>query len=345
MIRAGIIGGTGYTGAELVRLLSFHPEAELTYITSRQYAGQIFSDIYPALRTIADIEIEEFDLKKAQNRCDVVFTALPHKIPMEIIPGLIENKIKVVDLSADFRFRSIKSYEDYYCEHKAAEYLEKSVYGLCEVNSHLIRNASLVGNPGCYPTCSLLGIIPFIKHKKVNCDDIIIDAKSGVSGAGRGLSEGTHFCSVDEGFKAYKVMAHRHRPEIEEKIEEIADQKAGVCFTPHLIPAVRGMLATIYMRTSTDTSESELRNILCDYYKNSRFVRVLGEGEFPNIKNVSGTNFCDIGIKYDNGSKRLIIVSVIDNLVKGASGQAIQNMNLMFGLDEAKGLMVPPQAV
>jgi N-acetyl-gamma-glutamyl-phosphate reductase len=345
MIRAGIIGGTGYTGAELVRILSFHPEAELTYITSRQYAGQIFSDIYPSLRTIADIKIEQFDLNTALERCDVVFTALPHKIPMEIIPSLVDKNIKVVDLSADFRFKSRNFYEDFYCEHKAPSYLEKAVYGLCEVNYEQIKNAFLVGNPGCYPTCSLLGIIPFIKSEKIHCEDIIIDAKSGVSGAGRGLSEGTHFCSVDEGFKAYKVMSHRHRPEIEEKIDEISNKNSKVCFIPHLIPAVRGMLATIYLKTCVSTSEVELRKILSDFYKNCKFVRILPEGQFPDIKHVSGTNFCDIGMKYDACSGRLIVVSAIDNLVKGASGQAVQNMNLMFGLDETKGLMIPPQPV
>jgi N-acetyl-gamma-glutamyl-phosphate reductase len=345
MIRAGIIGGTGYTGAELVRFLSFHPDAEISYITSRQYSGRIFSELYPCLRTIADIGIEEFDAKKAADKCDVVFTALPHKVPMEIIPDILDAGIKVVDLSADFRFTSKQAYEQYYCPHKAPQYLDKSVYGLCETNFEKIRKASLVGNPGCYPTCCLLGILPLVKSGKVESDDLVVDAKSGVSGAGRGLSVATHFCEADEGFKAYKVMAHRHRPEIEEKIEEISGGKSYVCFTPHLIPAVRGMLATTYARAHKGVSESDLRNILMDFYKNSRFIRVLPEGEFPNIKDVAGTNFCDIGLKLDAQSGRLVIVSVIDNLVKGASGQAIQNMNIMFGLDETLGLLIPPRAV
>jgi len=345
MIRAGIIGGTGYTGAELVRLLSFHPDVEIACITSRQYSGRIFSSLYPSLRTIADIKIEEFDQNKIIDKCDVVFTALPHKIPMEIIPGLFAANVKVIDLSADFRFRSQKAYEDSYCVHKAPEFLEKAVYGLCEINHEKINGASLVGNPGCYPTCSLLGIIPIVKAGKIRVDDIVIDAKSGVSGAGRGLSVGTHFCEVDEGFKAYKIMSHRHSPEIEEKIEEVSGLKSKVCFTPHLIPAVRGMLATIYAKTDGHVSEKELRGILSDFYKDSRFVRVLPEGEFPNIKDVSGTNFCDIGLKLDPDSGRLVLVSVIDNLVKGASGQAVQNLNIMFGLDEEKGLLIPPQTV
>lgn len=345
MIRAGIIGGTGYTGAELVRFLSFHPDVKISCITSRQYSGRIFSELYPSLRTIADLKIEEFDPDKTADKCDVVFTALPHKIPMEIIPGLLESGVKVVDLSADFRFRSKDSYEQYYCEHKALKYLEKSVYGLCEINHEKIMGASLIGNPGCYPTCSLLGLLPLVKSGKIKSDDIVIDAKSGVSGAGRGLSIGTHFCEVDEGFKAYKVMAHRHRPEIEEKISEASGGTAAVCFTPHLIPAVRGMLATIYAKSFGAVSENELRGILSDFYKDSRFVRILPEGEFPNIKDVAGTNFCDIGLKLDADSGRIVIVSVIDNLVKGASGQAIQNMNIMFGLSEEKGLLIPPQAV
>ncbi|MDY0131325.1 MAG: N-acetyl-gamma-glutamyl-phosphate reductase [Desulforegulaceae bacterium] len=345
MIRAGIIGGTGYTGAELVRLLSFHPEVEISCITSRQYSGQIFSSLYPGLRTIADIEIEKFSPEETVDKCDIIFTALPHKIPMEIIPEFLEANVKVIDLSADFRFKSQKAYEEYYCVHKAPEYLDKAVYGLSEINYNEIKNASLVGNPGCYPTCSLLGILPLVKAGKINCKDIVIDAKSGVSGAGRGLSIGTHFCEVDEGFKAYKVMSHRHRPEIEEKIEEISGFKAEVCFTPHLIPVVRGMLSTIYLKTDKSVSESELRKILFDFYKDSRFVRILPEGEFPNINDVAGTNFCDIGLKLDFDSGRLVLVSVIDNLVKGASGQAVQNMNLMFGLDESLGLLIPPRPV
>ncbi|MGM0418271.1 MAG: N-acetyl-gamma-glutamyl-phosphate reductase [Thermodesulfobacteriota bacterium] len=338
MIRAGIIGATGYTGAELVRFLTFHTNAEITLLTSRQYNGQIYSDIYPAFRNIADTVIEEFDPHEAGEKCDVVFTALPHKIPMEIIPDLLEKNVKVVDLSADFRFNSVKEYEDYYCEHKSKKFIEKSVYGLSELYREKIKSSVLVGNPGCYPTCSLLGILPFLKSGFVVPDDIIIDAKSGASGAGRGLSRITHFCELNESFKAYKVASHRHRPEIEEKISEITGSDSFVTFTPHLIPVVRGMLATIYMKTDKKADENSLRNFLKTFYKDSQFVRILPGDEMPDIKNVAGTNYCDINLKYDENSKRLIVVSAIDNLVKGASGQAVQNMNIMFGLDEAEGL-------
>lgn len=339
MIRAGIVGATGYTGAELIRLLLTHKNVEITALTSRQYKDQIFSDIYPCFRQVADIKIDEYNLENIAKSCDVVFTALPHQVPMGIIPGLLERGLKVIDLSADFRFNSKSLYEDFYCEHLAPELIEKSVYGLCEINTDAIRNASLIGNPGCYPTCSLLGILPFIKNGFASPDDIIIDAKSGASGAGRGLSLANHFCELDEGFRAYKVAAHRHRPEIEEKIFSFSGKKSFISFTPHLIPLVRGMLATIYLKAENGINESDIRNSLVDFYKDSSFVRILPADQMPDIKHVAGSNYCDINFKYDKNSNRIIVVSVIDNLVKGASGQAVQNMNIMFGLDEKEGLL------
>ncbi|PIE74595.1 MAG: N-acetyl-gamma-glutamyl-phosphate reductase [Deltaproteobacteria bacterium] len=338
MIRAGIIGATGYTGAELVRLLSGHEDVEIEFLSSRQYAGKLYSDIYPCFRKKADIIIEEYNPEKIAGECDVVFTALPHQIPMGIIPELIDKGLRVLDLSADFRFSSREIYEEFYCPHLANSLIKKSVYGLCEINRELIKESFLVGNPGCYPTCSLLAVIPFLKGNIASGEDIIIDAKSGASGAGRGLSLGTHFCELDGGFKAYKVASHRHRPEIEEKIFEFSGIKADISFTPHLIPIVRGMLCTSYLKVKSEIDESEIRKYLENFYSGCEFVRILGEGVMPDIKNVAGSNYCDINFKYDRKANRLIVVSVIDNLVKGASGQGVQNMNIMFDLFEGKGL-------
>ena len=338
MIRAGIIGATGYTGAELVRILTSHEKAEITSITSRQYKGEIFSDIYPSFRKTADIKIDEYNPEKIGDTCDVVFMALPHEVPMKLVPELLERGLRVIDLSADFRFSSRKSYEDYYCPHESPEILNNSVYGLPEVYKDQIKNSFLVGNPGCYPTCSLLGLIPLLKSGAADFNDIIIDAKSGVSGAGRGLSYGSHFCEVNENFKAYKVAQHRHRPEIEEKIEKVCGGKSRITFTPHLIPAVRGMLATIYLKPFSDMAPENLKKLFVDFYKDSQFIRILPENEMPSIKNVAGTNYCDINLTYDTNSQRIIVVSVIDNLMKGASGQAVQNMNIMFDLEENLGL-------
>lgn len=337
MIRVGIIGVTGYTGAELVRILLTHENVKITRITSRQYSGKYLSSLYPSFRNFADFKIEDYDENMSKD-CDVIFTALPHKIPMKMIPELIDNGVKVVDLSADFRFKSRGKYESHYCPHEAPEYIDKAVYGLCEINKNEIASADLVGNPGCYPTCSLLGIIPFLKNNEVVSEDIIIDAKSGVSGAGKSPLPGTHFCEVNENFKAYKVAEHRHRPEIEEKLSIISSNEVRLSFTPHLLPATRGMLATSYLKSDTDKSESKLRSMLEAFYSDSKFVRILPENEMPSIKNVIGTNFCDINFKLDPNTNRIIVVSVIDNLMKGASGQAVQNMNLMFGFDEDAGL-------
>jgi len=339
MIRVGIIGATGYTGAELFRLLFRHGQVEITMVTSRQYEGKLLSDIYPAFRNITDILLEAYDLDKIREKCDLVFTALPHEVPMNIVPELIQAGVRVVDLSADFRFSTQEYYENFYCPHKAPEYIEQSVYGLSEVFTEKIESASLIGNPGCYPTCSLIPLLPLAMNNLISVNDIIIDAKSGVSGAGRVASEGNHFCHVNENFKAYKVGSHRHRPEIEDVLTLLSGERAKVLFTPHLLPLTRGMLATIYLSGKTAGFEVTVRQTLMDFYKDSYFIRVLPEGQFPSISDVVGTNFCDIGFKYDENSERLIIVSVIDNLIKGASGQAVQNMNIMFGLNENEGLL------
>ena len=343
MINAGIIGATGYAGAELVRILSGHPDVKLTAITSRQYANEDFTDVYPSMKGAVNLVCEEYSLSSFIDRkVDIAFTALPHKLPMEFIPGLMDNGIKVVDLSADFRFQNISTYEAYYQPHSAGDLLEKAVYGLCEVNVEKIKRALLVGNPGCYPTSVLLPLIPLVTSKLIELNSIIADSKSGVSGAGRSVSLTTHFCEVNEGFKAYKVASHRHAPEMEEVLSFAADEPIQLTFVPHLVPATRGMLTTIYARPAANVREKDIRDCIDAYYSSSPFVRLFNEKILPNISYVRGTNFCDIGIKTEEKTGRLILISSIDNLIKGAAGQAVQNMNIMMGLNETSGLCNKP---
>ncbi|MBU0995599.1 MAG: N-acetyl-gamma-glutamyl-phosphate reductase [Proteobacteria bacterium] len=342
MTKVGIIGATGYTGVELVRLIAGHPEATLSIITSRQHAGVSISDVYPALNGIADLTCDVFSVEKVCEMTDVVFLALPHKMPMEIVPDLIKNNRKVIDLSADFRFRDIARYESAYQAHTSAHLASESVYGLAEVYRNEIRAASLIGNPGCYPTSILLPMIPLIKERLINPGTIISDSKSGVSGAGRGLSLGSHFCEVNESFKAYKVVEHRHTPEIEEILSIEAGTDVNITFIPHLIPVTRGMLSTIYTDLVKTVSEKTVFDCLNDYYRDAPFVRILKNKKVPDILWVSRTNYCDIGFRIDKRTNRLIVISAIDNLMKGASGQAVQNMNIMLGIDETTGLNDKP---
>lgn len=339
MIRAGIIGGTGYTGAELVRRLTAHPEVELTAITSRQYEGEKFSDVYPALTGICDRECEAFDAETFAEKVDIAFTALPHKIPMDIVPGLVARGVRVVDLSADFRFRNVAAYESFYQPHTAPEMSEGATYGLCEIYRDEIKAAKVVGNPGCYPTTILLALVPLLKEGIIELDGIVSDSKSGVSGAGRGLSLGSHYCEVNESFKPYKTDGHRHRPEIEEVLSMAAGGEVELTFIPHLLPATRGMLSTIYTQLAQGKTADDARAVLEAAYGDSPFVRLRPEGKMPDILHVANTNFCDIGLVGDTRNRRLVVASAIDNLVKGASGQAIQNMNIMAGVDETLGLM------
>lgn len=339
MIKAGIIGATGYTGAELVRMLSAHPDVELTVITSRQYEGSPISDVYPSLSGRCELVCEAFDLETFCDRVDIAFTALPHKIPMDIVPGLLEGGVRVVDLSADFRFRNVADYEAWYQPHTAPELSEQAVYGLCELYRDEIRDARVVGNPGCYPTTILLALVPLLKAGIIRAEGIISDSKSGVSGAGRGLSLGSHFCEANESFKAYKVDGHRHRPEIEEVLSAAHGDEVEITFIPHLIPATRGMLSTIYCTLEDGKTEEDARKVLAETYEASPFVRLREKGRVPDILHVQHTNFCDIGLASDARGGRLVVMSAIDNLLKGASGQAVQNMNIMAGLDERAGLL------
>ncbi|MEZ4528508.1 MAG: N-acetyl-gamma-glutamyl-phosphate reductase [Desulfobacterales bacterium] len=340
MIRVGVAGATGYAGAELVRILHGHPDVELTVITSRQYAGVPFSDIYPALAGVVDMRCETFSADAVCEKTDIIFTALPHKLPMEIVPALVKQGKRVVDLSADFRFRNVQVYESAYQPHTAKELSERAVYGLSEVYTDQIRKADVIGNPGCYPTTVLLPLIPLVKAGLVDTESLICDSKSGVSGAGRSPALSSLYCEVAESFKPYKVGVHRHNPEMNEVLSLEAGKAVSVTFVPHLLPMSRGMLTTAYANLSRNVTETEIRECLQSFYAGRKFVRISREGRIPNTLHVRGTNCCDIGCKADG--KRLILVSAIDNLVKGAAGQAVQNMNLMAGLEESRGLdMVP----
>ncbi|RLC15271.1 MAG: N-acetyl-gamma-glutamyl-phosphate reductase [Deltaproteobacteria bacterium] len=342
MTRVGIVGATGYAGAELVRILSGHPDVELTILTSRQYAGIPFHRIYPAMAGVVDLICEEYNTDSLCDRADMIFTALPHKLPMEIVPELVKQGKRVVDLSADFRFSDVSRYEAFYQPHTAKNMIGKSVYGLSEVYTEKIKDAVLVGNPGCYPTSLLLPLIPLLKSNFLDIHTIIADSKSGVSGAGRSPSLTTHFCEANESFKAYKVAEHRHTPEMEEVLSQEAGKPVNITFVPHLVPMSRGMLTTTYSSLSPGVSSEDIRNCIISFYAGRSFVRLCHESRMPDTLHVRGSNYCDIGFRTDERNNRLILISAIDNLVKGAAGQAIQNMNIMLGLDETAGLMGVP---
>jgi N-acetyl-gamma-glutamyl-phosphate reductase len=338
MIRVGIVGATGYAGAELVRILSGHPQVELTILTSRQFAGVRFDEVYPAMAGRVNLICEELAVEKVCDRADIVFTALPHQLPMALIPEFVKRKVRVVDLSADFRFNDAGVYESAYQPHTASDLLEKAVYGLSEIYFEDIRSAVLIGNPGCYPTSVLLPLIPLVKAGLLDLNTLIADSKSGVSGAGRTLALSSHFCEVNESFKAYKVGVHRHNPEMEAILGREANQPVNLTFVPHLVPMSRGMLTTIYAMPVAPLKTEDIFECLATAYSGHAFIRLCAKERVPDTIHVKGTNFCDIGFKLDEHTQRLILISAIDNLVKGAAGQAVQNMNIMLGLDETTGL-------
>lgn len=338
MIKVGVIGATGYAGAELVRILSGHPDIELTILTSRQYAGKRFDTVYPSMAGIVNLVCREFSMERMCEAADFFFIALPHKMPMEIVPELISSDKRVIDLSADFRFNNFYLYEAYYQPHTAKDLLERAVYGLSEVYSDKIKDAELIGNPGCYPTSVLLPLIPLLKNDILKPDTIIADSKSGVSGAGRSLTLATHFCEANESLNAYKVASHRHNPEMDMVLSSEAQREISITFVPHLIPMTRGMYTTIYADLYEKINNADIRDCLESYYRGKPFIRICPDGTLPATLNVKGTNFCDIGFKIDEKCRRLILISAIDNLVKGAAGQAVQNMNIMLGLDETTSL-------
>jgi len=345
MIRVGIVGATGYAGAELVRLLAGHPAVELTLLTSRQYAGKKFDAVFPSMAGVVDLVCRDYSLDVACEQTDMIFMALPHQLPMSFIPPLLENGKRVIDLSADFRFRNVAVYEQYYQPHQAAHLIEESVYGLSEIYGERIKKARLIGNPGCYPTSVLLPLIPLLKNGLITPNAIIADSKSGVSGAGRSLSLTAHYCEVQESFKAYKVGQHRHNPEMDEVLSIEARTPVSITFVPHLVTLSRGMLTTLYTTPEKSVSPDVIRNCLASFYAGRHFIRLCPDNKLPDTRNVRGTNFCDIGFRLDASRNRLILISAIDNLVKGAAGQAVQNMNLMLGLDETTGLRQVPYPV
>jgi len=339
MINVFICGGSGYTGVELLRILYNHPNVTVTGVSSEKSAGKSVTDLFPSLHKYSNLVYEPLIPEKILSRADLFFMSLPHSASQEAVAFFYEKGKKVIDLSADYRIKDPSVYEKWYgVKHSYKSILKKAVYGLPELYRENIRGSSLVANPGCYPTGAILGLYPILKKRIIDVSSIIIDSKSGVSGAGRKSDISLSFCEVNEGFKAYAVGVHRHTPEIEQEISRIYRQQIKIIFTPHLLPVDRGILTTIYLKILEDISPEELYNLYEKTYKGEPFVKVLKYGTYPNIMDVRGTNYCEIGFKLINENKSLIIITAIDNLVKGASGQAVQNMNIMFGFKEIEGL-------
>ncbi|NLN40684.1 MAG: N-acetyl-gamma-glutamyl-phosphate reductase [Clostridiales bacterium] len=339
MIKVSVLGATGYGGIELVRLLTSHPNVDIYKLVSHSYAGKSLADVYPNFTAYKDISLSSLDIEEIANGSDIVFTSLPHGTSSEIIPLLYEKGVRIIDLSGDFRYISPEVFEKWYgYKHPHPQLLGESVYGLPELYKEDIKKARLVGNPGCYPTGAILTLAPLIANKLIDLTSIIIDAKSGATGAGRATSVDLNFCEVDENIKAYKVATHRHTSEIEQEISLLAGKDITLSFTPHLLPIKRGILSTIYATLLNTLSFDDIYALYKEFYKGASFVSIYTEGKFPEVKYVNGSNQCHIGFAIDKRTNRIILVSAIDNLVKGAGGQAIQNMNIMFGLDETTGL-------
>ena len=343
MIKAGIIGATGYAGAELVRLLLGHKEVEIKWYGSRSYVDQAYASVYQNMFQLVDEKCLDDNMEAMADQVDVIFTATPQGLCASLVNENILNKVKIIDLSADFRIKDVKVSEKWYgIEHKAPQYIEEAVYGLCEVNREKIKQARIIANPGCYPTCSFLSIYPCVKEGLIDPNTIIIDAKSGTSGAGRGAKVDNLFCEVNENIKAYGVAGHRHTPEIEEQLSYAAGEPVLINFTPHLVPMQRGILVTAYASLKKDVTYEEVKAVYDKYYDKEYFVRVLNKDVCPQTRWVEGSNFVDVNFKIDPRTKRIIMMGAMDNLVKGAAGQAVQNMNLLFGLDEKTGLQMAP---
>ena len=343
MIKAGIIGSTGYAGGELVRILTGHKDAEIKWYGSRSYIDQNYADVYRNLFQIVDAKCMDDNMDALADQVDVIFTATPQGLCASLINEEILSKTKVIDLSADFRIKDVSVYEEWYkIEHKSPQFIEEAVYGLCEINRDLVKSARIVANPGCYTTCSILTAYPLAKEGLIDMSTLIIDAKSGTSGAGRGAKLPNLYCEVNENIKAYGVATHRHTPEIEEQLGYASGEKVVLNFTPHLVPMNRGILATEYATLKKKVTYEEVKAVYDQYYAKEKFVRVLDRDVCPETKWVEGSNYVDIGFKIDPRTNRIIMMGAIDNLVKGAAGQAVQNMNLMFGLPETEGLELVP---
>lgn len=343
MIKVGIIGATGYAGGELVRLLLQHKETEIIWYGSKSYIDQKYSKVFGNMVKLVDETCMEDSMEALADEVDVIFTATPQGFCASLMNEIILSKTKVIDLSADFRMKEIHTYETWYnITHTAKEFIEEAVYGLPEVNRERIKGARLLANPGCYPTCTFLTIYPLLKEGLLEENSIIIDAKSGTSGAGRGAKVGNLYCEVNENIKAYGVATHRHTPEIEEQLSYQAGKEIRVQFTPHLVPMNRGILITAYANLKDGVTQEKVNQVYRSYYKKEYFVRVLEDGMFPETKWVEGSNFVDVNAVVDERTNRIVMMGAMDNLVKGAAGQAVQNMNLMFGLEETEGLQLVP---
>ena len=343
MIKAGIIGSTGYAGAELARLLCGHPEAEVVWFGSRSYQDKAFASIYQNMFRIVDANCLEDDMDRLSEEADVIFTATPQGYCASIISEEILGKTRIIDLSADFRLKDVSIYEKWYgIAHKAPDYIKEAVYGLCELNREKTKAARIVANPGCYTTCSILTLYPLVREGLIDTSSIIIDAKSGTSGAGRGAKVNNLFCEVNENIKVYGVTTHRHTPEIEEQLGYAAGKEIVLNFTPHLVPMNRGILATCYASLKEGVSKQDVRSAYEKCYQDEYFIRLRQDGDLPETRWVEGSNYADIGWRIDERTGRIIAVGAIDNLVKGAAGQAVQNMNILFGFPEKTGLEMIP---
>lgn len=348
MVNVGIIGATGYAGNELVRLLMGHKDVEIKWYGSRSYIDKKYAEVYQNMFEIVEDNCLDDNMEELASKVDVIFTATPQGFLAGVLTEEILSKVKIIDLSADFRIKDVKTYEKWYkIEHKSPQFIEEAVYGLCEINRDKVKGARLIANPGCYTTCSILTAYPLVKEGLIDPDTLIIDAKSGTSGAGRGAKLPNLFCEVNENMKAYGVTNHRHTPEIEEQLGYAAGKEIVVNFTPHLVPMNRGILATEYATLNkkadgTLPTYEEVKAVYDKYYKNEKFVRVLEKDICPETKWVEGSNYVDVNFKIDERTGRIVMMGALDNLVKGAAGQAVQNMNLLFGFDEAEGLNLVP---
>ena len=342
MISVGIVGSTGYGGCELVRFLLTHKDVHIQWVSSRTYVDEEYSDIYKSYFTLIDQKCIDEDIEYYLDDVDVVFFATPQGVCAKMVNDNVLSKVKVIDLSADFRIKDVNTYESWYgIKHASPEFIEEAVYGLCEINRKDVKNARLIANPGCYPTCSILSIYPLAKAGLIDMNTLIIDAKSGTSGAGRGAKVQNLYCEVNESIKAYGVANHRHTPEIEEQLGYASKQNVLLNFTPHLIPMNRGILITAYASLKEGVTQKQVQEAY-QIYDDEYFVRVLKEGNVPEVRNVKCSNFVDVAYKIDPRTNRIIMMGAMDNLVKGAAGQAIQNMNIMFGFDEKEGLLLAP---
>jgi N-acetyl-gamma-glutamyl-phosphate reductase len=342
MVKVAVFGASGYTGQELTRILLGHSGVQLVAVTSRRFDGLAVAEVFPSLYGLTNLKYQNSTPQEIASVCDIVFLALPHGVSMAVAPVFIAAGKKVIDLSADYRLRDLATYESWYAKHSSAQILKDAVYGIPELYRIKIKNAKLVANPGCYPTSIILGLAPALKNKLLDVSTIIADSASGVSGAGRDPQTGSLFCEVDGGFKAYKVGKHRHTPEIEQELNALAGEDFAITFTPHLLPVKRGILSTIYATLKKDISLTEIYALYSSFYVADKFVRVCPVGSYPNISSVAGSNYCDIGLAHDPRTKRIIIIAAIDNLVKGAAGQAVQNMNIVCSFEEDAGLKTAP---